>query len=186
MTREEAIKKVRQMSLPKETMEILEALAPELNESEDKRIIEEIKFAVMQMPSERQDTKQRCLSWLEKQKEQKPAELSEGTIRRGIREVGLTQHQIDWLKKNVCPQPKQEWSEEDDWKRKELIQYLEEKGDYRTVWMTWLKSLRPQSHWKPSEEQMRALIEIICLGEISYVGQEEELISLKNNLKKLM
>lgn len=34
------------------------------------------------------------------------------------------------------------WSEEDDWKRKELIQYLEEKGDYRTVWMTWLKSLR--------------------------------------------
>lgn len=37
-------------------------------------------------------------------------------------------------------------SEEDDWKRKELIQYLEEKGDYRTVWMTWLKSLRPQPH----------------------------------------
>ena len=38
MTREEAINKVRQMSLPKETMEILEALAPELAESEDERI----------------------------------------------------------------------------------------------------------------------------------------------------
>ncbi len=38
MDREEAIEKVRQMSLPKETMEILEALAPELRESEDERI----------------------------------------------------------------------------------------------------------------------------------------------------
>jgi hypothetical protein len=46
-----------------------EHLFPELRESEDERIIEEIKFAVMQMPSERQDTKNRCLAWLEKQKE---------------------------------------------------------------------------------------------------------------------
>ena len=55
--------------------------------------------------------------------------------------------------KSIRSQPKQEWSEEDDWKRKELIQYLEEKGDYRTVWMTWLKSLRLCPSWKPSEEQ---------------------------------
>jgi len=38
MTREEALKKVRQMSLPKETMEIIEVLAPELAENEDERI----------------------------------------------------------------------------------------------------------------------------------------------------
>ena len=38
MTREEAINKVREMNLPKETKEILEALAPELAESEDERI----------------------------------------------------------------------------------------------------------------------------------------------------
>ena len=37
MTREEAIKKVRQMSLPKETMEIIEALVPELAENDDER-----------------------------------------------------------------------------------------------------------------------------------------------------
>ena len=42
MDREEALKKVRQMSLPKETMEILEALAPELAESEDERITDTI------------------------------------------------------------------------------------------------------------------------------------------------
>lgn len=48
------------------------------------------------------------------------------------------------LKRGVVQKPV-EWSEEDDWKREELIQYLEEKGDYRTVWMSWLKSLRPQS-----------------------------------------
>ena len=38
MTREDAIKKVSSWNLPKETMEILEALAPELKESEDERI----------------------------------------------------------------------------------------------------------------------------------------------------
>ena len=50
MTREEALNKVRQMSLPKETMEILEALAPELAESEDEKIrkelLEEIEFII--------------------------------------------------------------------------------------------------------------------------------------------
>ena len=43
-------------------------------------------------------------------------------------------------------------SEDDDWKRKELIQYLNEKGDYRTTWMTWLESLRPQPKVEWSEE----------------------------------
>ena len=37
MTREEAISRIRQMSLPKETMDILVAIAPELAESEDER-----------------------------------------------------------------------------------------------------------------------------------------------------
>ena len=91
--------------------------------------------------------------------------------------------EIAWLK-SLRLQPKQEWSEEDDWKRKELIQYLEEKGDYRTVWMTWLKSLRPS--WKPSEEQMVALDKAIpvCMG---VVGRDEiaPLESLYEQLKKL-
>lgn len=46
------------------------------------------------------------------QKEQKPVEWSKDIIRKAVKEVGLTQHQIDWFKTNVFP-PKQEWSEED-------------------------------------------------------------------------
>ena len=38
MTREEAINKIRQWSLPKETRDILEALAPELRENEDENL----------------------------------------------------------------------------------------------------------------------------------------------------
>lgn len=59
---------------------------------------------------------------------------------------------IEWVEK----QKPVEWSEEDDWKREELIQYLEEKGDYRTVWMSWLKSLRPQPKDKIYEEKDEA------------------------------
>lgn len=76
MTREEAIKTIR-LTCPKisdsecDFETAMRFLIPELCESEDERIIEEIKFAVMQMPSERQDTKNRCLAWLEKQKEEK-------------------------------------------------------------------------------------------------------------------
>lgn len=44
------------------------------------------------------------------EKEQKPAEWSEDIIRRAVKEVGLTQYQIDWLKTNVFS-PKQEWNE---------------------------------------------------------------------------
>ena len=67
----------------------------------------------------------------------------------------------DWLERRLkfSYQSKNEWSEEDDWKRKELIQYLEEKGDYRTVWMTWLKSLperfslEPKQEWSEADEK---------------------------------
>lgn len=38
--------------------------------------------------------------------EQKPAEWSEDIIRKGIKEVGLTQYQINWLKNNVFPPKK--------------------------------------------------------------------------------
>lgn len=71
---------------------------------------------------------------------------------------------LSWLIKipnRFYPQSKQEWDEEDTWKRKELIQYLEEKGDYRTVWMTWLKSLRPQPKQGWSEEEERHLYNAI-------------------------
>ena len=44
---------------------------------------------------------------------EKPEEWSDDIIQKAIKEVGLTQHQIYWLKANVFP-PKQEWSDEDE------------------------------------------------------------------------
>ena len=43
-----------------------------------------------------------------------------------------------------------------------------------------------EPHWKPSEEQMDALNALNCHGDLSYVGQQNQLISLYNDLKKLM
>lgn len=40
--------------------------------------------------------------------------------------------------------------------------------------------------WKSSEEQMKALNALNCHGDLSYVGQQNQLISLYNDLKKLM
>lgn len=42
------------------------------------------------------------------------------------------------------------------------------------------------SPWKPSEEQMAALNALNCHGDLSYIGQQNQLISLYNDLKKLM
>lgn len=44
----------------------------------------------------------------------------------------------------------------------------------------------PQEHWKPSEEQMKALNALNLHGGLSYVGQQNRLISLYQDLKKLM
>lgn len=126
------------------------------------------------------------------QKEQKPTDISSLRDWKLIVDAVLTEHEgigqyldnpeTERIAKKLqerfsLPQSKPaEWSEEDDWKRKELIQYLKEKGDYRTVWMTWLKSLRPKPHWKPSEKQMKTL---------NAVANEGVLLDLFNDLLKL-
>lgn len=102
----------------------------------------------------------------------------------------------DWLKNlkdKVQPQPKQEWSEEDDSKLKEVLYYVEyvnktnvtfQQRDL-TYLINWLKSLRPQSHWKPSDEQMRVLDLAIRCGINRGTTEETTLVSLFNDLKKL-
>ena len=47
--------------------------------------------------------------------------------------------------------------------------------------INWLKSLRPQNHWKPSEEQMGALDDVISSRDIKY----DVLSELWKDLKKL-
>ncbi len=161
---------------------------------------------------------------LEKQCEQKPAwsEEDEKMIRALVSmcDVWATSHQFytkenkemeavkTWLKslKNrVQPQPKQEWSEEDENNILFLTSIIEECfkdkkkitlcGDTVCANFTKedvinrLKSLRPQPHWKPSDEQMNALREaVIEMGKsVSRCSIEEfhEIESLYNDLKKL-
>lgn len=102
---------------------------------------------------------------------------------------------ILWIKnrfKFLCPQPKQDWSEEDERMLEPIISDLRELcncetdeeliSDYEDR-IAWLESLRPQPHWKPSEEQMEALSDA-CV-EISTFKKGKILESLYNDLEKL-
>ena len=124
-------------------------------ESEDERIRKAISYAIC--TAAHQDgtlindvTKDEALAYLEKQKEQKPAE----------------------------------WSEEDKDYYDAIIAKLEVVQDDALLTdnqIDFLKSLRPQPHWKPSAEQMRAVFAASerndKLGAI--------LNNLYNDLKKL-
>lgn len=48
------------------------------------------------------------------------------------------------------------------------------------------ETAKKEEHWKPSQEQMKALNALNCHGDISYVGQQNQLVSLYQDLKKLM
>jgi len=67
---------------------------------------------------------------------------------------------IDWLK-SLHPQQKPKWSEKDDSMLNSILEvfytqvFCCDNENYRQV--DWLKSLRQQPHWKPSDEQMDAL-----------------------------
>jgi len=111
-----------------------------------------------------------------------------------------TQKKIDWLDshhlqlkyQSSCPQPKQEWSEEnkktlDDaccWIA-EYAGYLMDKNYGKASMLMGLvdklKSLRPS--WKPSKEQMEALQRAIDACECEWVYEDTELRSLLADLQ---
>ena len=91
------------------------------------------------------------------------------------------------LKYRVLPQPQQEWSEEDEKEVAVLEAYIRSNDwSARHVeralgivdeLVNKVKSLRPQSHWKPSDEQMAQLQK--------YCPDNRPLTSLYEQLKKL-
>lgn len=103
--------------------------------------------------------------------EQKPAWSEEDEMRFNniftlLEELPLSQNWLKSLKDRVQPQPRQEWSEEDENIKESIITGLEMLKDgasdksltalYNKK-IEWLKSIRPQSQWKPSEGQLEAL-----------------------------
>ena len=130
---------------------------PELSESEDERIRKEIMHHISLLENNRFmfASKEECLAYLEKQKEQKPAEWSAEDARR-ITAI------CELLANTLAIHP--------NYSHRILID--------------WLKSLRPRPHWKPSEEQMEAL-KRASTNEYLPAKQFEILVSLYEQLKQL-
>lgn len=94
---------------------------------------------------------------------------------------------VDWLKSlkdRVQPQPKQEWSEEDEKKRKRIMHRLSIDGTINNKDLAdindWLKSLRPK--WKPSEYHLGCITDAISMYKyrgINAIGLKEVLDELK-------
>jgi len=140
-------------------------------------------------------------------KEQKPAEWSEEDekIRRNLMSLlscmrgdriteETYQKYYPWLK-SLRPQPKQEWSEEDEENLKAVIHNVEFSytlvtdkmvKDFAAKLIAWLNSLRNRVTWKPSEEQMEALDAFIYCKYPDTNKYGELVKSLYQDLKKLM
>lgn len=97
---------------------------------------------------------------------------------------------ISWIQ-SIKPQPKQEWSEEDeemcqetiDWFEKKCFPYALENDNPARESIKWLKSLRPQNKWKPSDEQIEALES--ATENCAYSEYQNCLRELIEQLKKL-
>ena len=88
------------------------------------------------------------------------------------------------LFESIRPQSKiHYWTEEEI--EPIISDYLTGKEHYGGM-IARLRCLKPKSSWKPSEEQMKALNALNLYGNLSYVGQQNQLISLYQDLKKLM
>ena len=105
---------------------------------------------------------------------------------------GSKHNRIYWINKHRA-QPKQEWNKDDEERIKNIISVLDvqvcwdgatgKKGNPYQKEIDWLKSLRPQSTWKPSDEQMITLeyyMHTLVCNE-----HKEILFGLYSDLKKL-
>ena len=81
------------------------------------------------------------------------------------------------------------WSEEDEYHKRQILRILKDNGCSQTLqertekWIEErLKSIRPQSQWRPSDDQIDALHYVT---NFDYGGHKATLVSLYEQLKKL-
>ena len=187
--------------------EAFEEIFPELAGSEDERMIKDIMDAVESCYTD--EYVKPIRTWLEKQKEQKPIEpgcpqfvfddvLALDYAMDIVYRKGNEQKLYEALKSlhsrlidafNNEQQPA-EWSEEDERILKGIIGLVDHNQHYdvsNKEMIAWLKSLRPHSHWKSSEEQMEALESAVKLYKDTHFEiHHEKIVSLYEQLKKLM
>lgn len=167
-------------------------------ESEGEKIREEIVSFIRAFWVDHRDSvpqASKWLDWLEKQKEQKD-------YRKLYEDIAKS----EWFKKAYegkslgCDEEqkeqKPEWNEEDDAHLKRLCRIIHnqvvnkrlslaeesELGNWMDKWL----NHKPQSHWKPSEEQMEALEWMLTTVTMKDGGFGVVLKNLVNDIKKLM
>lgn len=180
---------------------LLEIIFPELKEDKQEVIIKRIKLCLeesVHAGTIRDYEAEEAVAWIEKHKEQKPAEWSED-FQENIRILlhnKLTWHSDDgkmssavliddktlkdiisgiwfYVGKEALKYPNKElsqpeWSEEDEKMKQRILTHLYSfiypnslYAEDASECISWLKSLRPQPRWKPSEEQMKIFNEAI-------------------------
>lgn len=160
-------------------------------------------------------TREHSAELLEIAREQKPAwsEEDERNLEGIINEIEANKNNapdydlatydrfLSWLKSlkdRVQPQLNQEWSEEEKARIDKIIDVLdwaEEKGHiHHSDWedyVCYVKSLKPQNTWKPSDEQIQALLKLEEMHVLEHEKNQENahlymvIKSLKEQLLKL-
>ena len=185
---EEALERAKELheagnALTKSQMEIV---FPELKESKHERIREELIGHCKDLVRMNRDDKvmlsvyEPWLVWLEKQKD---SPMPEDTVifQKGVAEGRRLERE---------EQQPAEWSKEDEFFRQQLIIYCENcvQDTLAAKCVDWLKSLCPQPHWKPSEEQMAILEKVTEYYYNNWTGatirEQKTLASLYDDLQK--
>ena len=172
---------------------------PELKESEDERVRRDIIRYLKKTSPAIGENIEKMLAWLEKQGEQKSEEEVDNlhTYLYGEQnpadEVGNYDHKK--VLQTIINEQKPAWSEKDNKMYNRIIKIFEvanesaKKNNSIDVEkeLNWLKSLKPQSHWKPSDEQMEALWNAIpnIPNSEKDIDTITELSVLYEDLKKL-
>jgi len=200
--RQEQIEQARRLiatGISEDLVEVLHQQFPELKESEDERIRRTLihivkgacdKYGIKYKGDE--ITEEKLLAYLEKQKD----------FQFGYPGIYFYDGEKLHFQGNPAMEEKQkeqkpaEWSEEDEKNWNAYIERLKSefnKTPNVVLWddINWLealherfKSLHPQPHWKPSEEQMKSLSTAYRLGKLGKTDMES-LQSLYEQLKKL-
>lgn len=179
MTQEEAIKIVRNIYQTDAEKEALATLIPELAESEDERIRKEIiHYILYKANGVSEEQEHAWISYLEKQKEipmpdsteliemwhNAKAMLKEKDFRDDAWRLAQNSFMVGFARGTCVKTKKQEeqkpaeWSEEDENMLWNIISIVgESKSIQADEMLDWLKSLRPQSHWKPTKAMLDAL-----------------------------
>lgn len=145
--------------------------------------------------------------------EQKPTEKQdysgltklERAIHRGFLCAGVENVPVEIVKETaqegrLVQMKSAEWSAEDERMLSRCIKSIEcskmfaETKTFKEAKdkeIDWLKSIRPQSHWKPSEEQMQSFEYFIKLwgnsnGQLEYIKVFNDVKTLYNDLKKML